>query len=326
MNWYVKVLKKYVVFGGRAQRTEYWVFVLFSFFILNAIAAIEWFVLDVPTSETSVLATVYTFAIVLPGLSVTIRRLHDTGRSGWWLLIGAIPLIGGFVLLIFLLMDSQAGENAYGPFPKVDTQAARARWGFWLGWVFMTTVGLGLGLSIADSLVFVTMVSIDEIVLNDPVSVLAAMFSFVLFAIGGAAAGLTLGTAQWLMLQEHFSRSSRWILGTAAGFSVGSAIGTLISEPVALALTGAMVALAQWVVLRRWQVPKANWWVVASLAGAAVSSAALEIGSGTGTVSDALLLAALVMLFGYGAITAAAMVWLLGKSVNEDPSLPPEIA
>ncbi|HUF51616.1 MAG TPA: DUF805 domain-containing protein [Longimicrobiales bacterium] len=65
-----------------------------------------------------VLSGIYALAVLIPGIAVSVRRLHDTGRSGWWLLIGLIPLIGAIVLLVFMLSDSAAGDNQWGPNPK----------------------------------------------------------------------------------------------------------------------------------------------------------------------------------------------------------------
>ena len=114
MKWYVEVLKKYAVFNGRAHRTEYWMFTL-----VNLIVA---FVLGLFLAFAGILGTVlgylYSLAVLLPSLAVGARRLHDTGRSGWWLLIGLIPLIGTIILLIYLVQDSQPGENQHGPNPK----------------------------------------------------------------------------------------------------------------------------------------------------------------------------------------------------------------
>lgn len=64
------------------------------------------------------LGSVYTLAILLPGIGVSIRRLHDTGRSGWWMLVGFVPLIGVLVLLVFMAQDSKPGQNQYGANPK----------------------------------------------------------------------------------------------------------------------------------------------------------------------------------------------------------------
>lgn len=118
MHWYIDVLKKYAVFTGRARRMEYWMFVLF-----NVIISIVLNVVDVAAGLTlesgqGILSTIYSLAVLLPGLAVGARRLHDTGRSGWWLLIGLIPCIGAIVLLVFFVQDSEPGTNQYGPNPK----------------------------------------------------------------------------------------------------------------------------------------------------------------------------------------------------------------
>ena len=64
------------------------------------------------------LGGIFSLAVLLPGVGVAVRRLHDTGRTGWWLLIGLIPLVGEIVLLVFMVQDSAPGTNAYGPSPK----------------------------------------------------------------------------------------------------------------------------------------------------------------------------------------------------------------
>jgi uncharacterized membrane protein YhaH (DUF805 family) len=108
------VLKNYVGFQGRARRKEYWMFVLFS-----AIISIVLSIIDAIANLSSVLSGIYSLAVFLPSLAVSVRRLHDTGRSGWWILIGLIPLIGAIILLVFTCQDSQEKENKYGPNPKV---------------------------------------------------------------------------------------------------------------------------------------------------------------------------------------------------------------
>ena len=118
MNWYIGVLKKYAVFSGRARRKEYWMFFLFNIIIFIALGVIETIV-----GINPVLTLFYMLAILLPGLAVTLRRLHDTGKSGWWLLIGIVPLIG-IVILVFMVQDSQAGDNQYGPNPKAAAATA----------------------------------------------------------------------------------------------------------------------------------------------------------------------------------------------------------
>lgn len=114
MNWYLDVLKnKYATFTGRARRKEYWMFFLFNILIAIGLGIIE-AVLGIP----GILGMIYALAVLVPGIAITVRRLHDTGRSGWWILIGLIPLIGAIILLIFMVLDSQAGDNEYGPNPK----------------------------------------------------------------------------------------------------------------------------------------------------------------------------------------------------------------
>lgn len=114
MEWYLKVLTNYVGFQGRARRKEYWMFVLF-----NIIISIVLGIIEAVIGTNQVLSFIYSLAILLPSLAVAFRRLHDTGKSGWWLLIGLIPLIGSIILLVFFCTDSDANDNQYGPNPKV---------------------------------------------------------------------------------------------------------------------------------------------------------------------------------------------------------------
>jgi uncharacterized membrane protein YhaH (DUF805 family) len=119
MNWYLDVLKKYAVFNGRARRKEYWMFTLFNVIVSIVIGAIDMGLgLSIGASSMGILGLIYTLAILLPAIGVSIRRLHDTGRSGWWLLLVLIPFIGPLVLLVFFVMDSTPGDNQYGPNPK----------------------------------------------------------------------------------------------------------------------------------------------------------------------------------------------------------------
>jgi len=117
MNWYLEVLKKYAVFTGRARRKEYWYFFLFNIIISFVLGLIEGLLGMFPEAHQSVLATLYSLAVLLPAIGVSIRRLHDTGRSGWWLLIGLIPILGAIVLLVFMVQDSEPGDNRFGPSP-----------------------------------------------------------------------------------------------------------------------------------------------------------------------------------------------------------------
>ena len=119
MNWYLEVLKKYSVFSGRARRKEYWIFLLFNIAISIVLA-----IIDGATGTFSeemglgLLGGVYALAVLLPSIAVSVRRLHDTDRSGWWLLIAVIPILGAIVLLVFMALDSNPGENQYGANPK----------------------------------------------------------------------------------------------------------------------------------------------------------------------------------------------------------------
>jgi uncharacterized membrane protein YhaH (DUF805 family) len=119
MNWYVEVLKKYAVFSGRARRKEYWMFFLFNIIIGGILGLIEGLTGIAQNSDQSVLATIYMFAVLIPGIAVGVRRLHDTGRSGWWTLIALIPILGSLVLLFWMVLDSEPGQNQYGPNPKL---------------------------------------------------------------------------------------------------------------------------------------------------------------------------------------------------------------
>ncbi len=122
MNWFLTALKKYAVFSGRSRRREYWYFGLF-YLIFYAVLAI----VDAITgsfdfgSGMGIFSGILTLALLIPSLSVTVRRLHDTGRSGWWILLALIPLIGFIILIVFLAQDSEAGANRFGPNPKAAT-------------------------------------------------------------------------------------------------------------------------------------------------------------------------------------------------------------
>ena len=122
MNWYLEVLKKYAVFSGRARRKEYWFFVLFNIIISIVLAVIDGVTGSFsPEAGMGLLGGIYTLAVLIPGIAVSVRRLHDTERSGWWLLIALVPLIGAIVLLVFTAQDSKPGQNQYGANPKEAT-------------------------------------------------------------------------------------------------------------------------------------------------------------------------------------------------------------
>ena len=112
MSWFIEVLKKYAVFSGRARRKEYWMFALFA-----GIIYVLFLVIGLATKQSWITFIPY-LAFLLPGLAVTARRLHDTGRSGWWILFSFVPLVGGITLFVFSVLDSEPGDNKYGPNPK----------------------------------------------------------------------------------------------------------------------------------------------------------------------------------------------------------------
>ncbi|NLC70306.1 MAG: DUF805 domain-containing protein [Desulfuromonadaceae bacterium] len=116
MYWYLEVMKKYAVFSGRARRTEYWMFFLINLLIAIGISLVEGIL-----GSPGVVGSLYSLAVVIPGIAVSMRRLHDTGRSGWWLLIGLIPLLGAIVLLVFMVQEGNPGPNQYGASPKETT-------------------------------------------------------------------------------------------------------------------------------------------------------------------------------------------------------------
>ena len=117
MNYYLSVLKKYAVFNGRATRAEYWYFVLFNFIVAVVLAIIDASAGLYIGSVIGLLGAIYALAVLIPNLAVSVRRLHDINRSGWWLLICLVPFVGAIILLVFFLTKSKA-DNKYGPSPK----------------------------------------------------------------------------------------------------------------------------------------------------------------------------------------------------------------
>ena len=124
MNWYLDAWKNYANFQGRARRKAYWMFVLFNIIALVVLGVIEGAIGLGGQNGYGILTGVYSLAMILPLIAVAVRRLHDTGRSGWWILIGLVPLIGPIVLIVFYVTDSQPGTNQYGPNPKEAPTAA----------------------------------------------------------------------------------------------------------------------------------------------------------------------------------------------------------
>jgi uncharacterized membrane protein YhaH (DUF805 family) len=129
-RYFIDTLKnRYAAFKGRATRSEYWYFLLFSIIIALILTALDSMIINpllgiqplVETARTGILGTLFSFGTLIPSVALAIRRLHDIGKSGWWILLGIIPvvnIIGIFVLLYFFIKDSQPGENQFGSNPK----------------------------------------------------------------------------------------------------------------------------------------------------------------------------------------------------------------
>ena len=123
MNWYLEVLKKYAEFNGRARRKEYWMFVLFNTIVAFSIVLLG-LILSGISNNDSILSifigvyVLYLLAVIIPSISVGVRRLHDIGKSGWWMLISFIPIIGGIWLFILTVTEGNSGVNKYGSNPK----------------------------------------------------------------------------------------------------------------------------------------------------------------------------------------------------------------
>ena len=112
MTYYVSVLKNYVGFTGRARRAEFWQFVLVNFIIGVILGIVD------TAIKSQILGGIYDLAILLPALAVLTRRLHDTGRSAWWLLLYIVIIIGWIVLIVFAALEGTPGDNKYGPNPN----------------------------------------------------------------------------------------------------------------------------------------------------------------------------------------------------------------
>lgn len=121
MNWYLKVLQNYFNFSGRARRKEYWMFTLFTIiFAVIAIIIDNALGLAIKDVGYGPIYGLYALATFIPGLAVTVRRLHDTGKSGWFFLLAFIPCVGGIIILVFMVTAGDTGNNEYGADPKAD--------------------------------------------------------------------------------------------------------------------------------------------------------------------------------------------------------------
>ncbi len=111
MDYFIGALKQYADFTGRARRKEYWMFILI-YMIINIILAVL---------GLEAISMIVGLVLLIPSISIATRRLHDTGRTGWWQLIVLVPLIGIIVLIVFLIQDSH-DANDYGENPKLNEQ------------------------------------------------------------------------------------------------------------------------------------------------------------------------------------------------------------
>lgn len=115
MEYFTNAFKKYGTFTGRETRQAYWMYILIYIFMYIALTVVD------ITVGTVVLGTIFSLVMFVPSISICARRLHDTNRTGWWQLIGLIPLIGTIVLLVFLVQDS-GPDNDHGPNPKQEPE------------------------------------------------------------------------------------------------------------------------------------------------------------------------------------------------------------
>ena len=122
IDYFKLALSKYAQFTGRSRRSEYWYFQLVYAFVaitllvpIGIAAAMESQIL---AGLSGIAYVIITLGLIVPSIAVLVRRLHDTGRSGWWYFVSLVPFIGGILLLVWLVQDSQPGTNEYGPNPK----------------------------------------------------------------------------------------------------------------------------------------------------------------------------------------------------------------
>lgn len=128
MEWYLRVWQRYAEFNGRSRRMEYWMFMLIHSVIVLVlcIGVVGFGILKQPIvgATSSLLLGAYSLAVLIPGLAVTARRLHDIDKSGWWILISLVPVVGGIVLLVFTVLDGTHGSNQYGTDPRATEISA----------------------------------------------------------------------------------------------------------------------------------------------------------------------------------------------------------
>lgn len=119
MNWYLKVLQNYAVFSGRARRKEFWMFTLFNaIFVFIAIIIDNIAGLNFEYETYGTVYLIYNLGVIIPSLAVSVRRLHDIGKSGYWLFVGLIPIVGAIWLIVLFAQEGDSYENEYGSNPK----------------------------------------------------------------------------------------------------------------------------------------------------------------------------------------------------------------
>ena len=125
MEYMIMPLKRYADFSGRSRRKEFWMFTLMNFIVMIVLYALAIFGMDFETGEPGPLAMLafgllglYWLAILLPSLAVQVRRFHDQEKSGWMVLLGLIPGVGGLIVLVFMCIEGTRGDNRFGPDPK----------------------------------------------------------------------------------------------------------------------------------------------------------------------------------------------------------------
>lgn len=123
MEWMIMPLKRYADFSGRSRRKEYWMFVLFQILVLFPVALVGAMLGGIDESGTGgalflILVAIFVLAFLVPGLAVQVRRFHDQDKSGWFILLGFIPYIGGIILFVFMCLEGTRGPNRFGPDPK----------------------------------------------------------------------------------------------------------------------------------------------------------------------------------------------------------------
>ena len=117
-EYFKKCFRQYADFKGRARRAEYWYFVLYTWLISIAVSLVDMLTLGVGEDGMGLLGAIFSLVIFIPSLAASVRRIHDTGRSGWVLLLSFIPVIGWILVIVYSCQDSQPGSNKWGANPK----------------------------------------------------------------------------------------------------------------------------------------------------------------------------------------------------------------